>query len=455
MNAFWPEIIKILAFLGDIGLFYLSLLLTLLIRYQTSFDQYVWQLHWPAFTGLLIFWLIIFYSFSLYDLTLIKRAMEFYNNYFKASVLNVAIGIIYFYVISHAAEISPKTNLAIMIVIFSAFYFLWHRSLAKLSGNQKFLQNLLFIGYHPLIEDLLPKSTSATRFGFNFKGIADDQNQLNPYLKLKKYNFLELPEIIKKEKIDLLVFTEPINQETTQLLFKIIPLRISFMSLNNFYEAMTNKIPLSNISQAWFLENFSEGRKRVFELLKRLIDFVFSILLAIISLPLIPLIALLIAVDSRGNVFFAQIRVGKDGKKFRAIKFRSMYKNAESNGAMWAKENDPRITKIGNFLRKTRLDEIPQLWNILRGEMSFVGPRPERPEFIEKLEIDVPFYKERLLVKPGLTGWAQINYPYADSIESSLKKLQYDLYYIKKRSIFLDLSIILKTINIIFKHGGR
>ena len=137
------------------------------------------------------------------------------------------------------------------------------------------------------------------------------------------------------------------------------------------------------------------------------------------------------------------------------MKFRSMYENAEKNGAVWAKQDDPRITKIGKFLRKTRLDEIPQLWNILKGEMSFVGPRPERPEFIAKLKVEIPFYNERLLVKPGLTGWAQINFPYADSVESTLKKLQYDLYYIKHRSLILDLSIILKTLNIILKRGGR
>ena len=132
-----------------------------------------------------------------------------------------------------------------------------------------------------------------------------------------------------------------------------------------------------------------------------------------------------------------------------------MYQNAESNGPMWATENDPRITDVGKFLRTTRLDEIPQLWNILKGEMSFVGPRPERPEFIETLIKEVPFYKERLLVKPGLTGWAQIKMPYADSVESSLKKLQYDLYYIKHRSLFFDLSVILKTINTVLKKIGR
>ena len=165
---------------------------------------------------------------------------------------------------------------------------------------------------------------------------------------------------------------------------------------------------------------------------------------------------MLIAVDSKGAIFFKQIRTGHDGKNFTAVKFRSMYQNAEQNGPEWAKKNDPRVTRIARFFRKTRIDEIPQLWNILRGEMSFVGPRPERPEFIEKLSAEIPFYKERLLVKPGLTGWAQILGPaYGGSREESLIKLQYDLYYIKNRNFFLDLGIILKTLNTVLKGSGQ
>jgi lipopolysaccharide/colanic/teichoic acid biosynthesis glycosyltransferase len=173
--------------------------------------------------------------------------------------------------------------------------------------------------------------------------------------------------------------------------------------------------------------------------------------------PLVPIIALLIKLDSKGPVFFKQVRVGEGEKPFVLIKFRTMSQDAEkTTGAVWAEKNDSRVTKLGSFLRKTRLDEIPQLFNILRGDMSFIGPRPERPEFVEDLKKVIPFYSERHFVKPGLTGWAQVRYTYAASVEDAIEKLRYDLFYIKNMSIFLDTLIILETVKVIlFRRGSR
>jgi lipopolysaccharide/colanic/teichoic acid biosynthesis glycosyltransferase len=173
----------------------------------------------------------------------------------------------------------------------------------------------------------------------------------------------------------------------------------------------------------------------------------------IISIPFLPILYAVVKLNSHGPFLFIQQRTGRHGKKFMAIKIRTMHKNAETNGPQWAQKNDPRVTRSGRLMRKIRVDEIPQLINVLRGEMSFIGPRPERPEFIEKLENKIPYYKERLLVKPGLTGWAQINFPYGASEEDALEKLQYDLYYIKNRSFVLDISILLKTVKTVL--GGR
>jgi len=171
---------------------------------------------------------------------------------------------------------------------------------------------------------------------------------------------------------------------------------------------------------------------------------------------LYPPIALAIKTSSSGPVFYKQKRLGQSGRTFEIIKFRTMRRDAEKDtGAVWTTENDPRITGAGNFLRKTRLDELPQVWNILKSEMSFVGPRAERPEFHGTLQKEVPFYEERYLIKPGLTGWAQINFRYGSSIQDATEKLKYDLYYIKNRSILLDLGIVLKTIRIAFKQTGR
>jgi exopolysaccharide biosynthesis polyprenyl glycosylphosphotransferase len=169
-----------------------------------------------------------------------------------------------------------------------------------------------------------------------------------------------------------------------------------------------------------------------------------------------PLIALAVRLDSPGPVFFRQERVGKGEQPFTLIKFRTMRNDAEKNGAVWACKDDPRVTKVGHILRKTRLDEIPQLFNVLKGDMSFVGPRPERPEFVETLKEKIPYYSKRHFVKPGVTGWAQVRYPYGASVEDSLEKLRYDLYYIKNFSIFLDILIILETIKVVlFGRGAR
>ncbi|MDO3379696.1 TIGR03013 family XrtA/PEP-CTERM system glycosyltransferase [Geoalkalibacter halelectricus] len=224
----------------------------------------------------------------------------------------------------------------------------------------------------------------------------------------------------------------------------------------NFYEQLTGKLLVENINPSWFI--FSNGFRvtRFIRCYKRVLDILFSTTGILLSLPLFPFIALAIKLDSRGQVFFRQNRVGEGEKEFMLYKFRTMTQDAEKNGAVWARENDPRVTRIGNFLRKTRLDEIPQLLNVLKGDMSFVGPRPERPEFVKMLEEKIPYYSKRHFVKPGVTGWAQVKYPYGASVEDALEKLRYDLYYIKNISVFMDILIVLETIKVVlFGRGAR
>ncbi|HVG00384.1 MAG TPA: sugar transferase, partial [Chloroflexia bacterium] len=176
----------------------------------------------------------------------------------------------------------------------------------------------------------------------------------------------------------------------------------------------------------------------------------------IVAAPILPFVMLAIKLDSPGPIFFKQMRVGLGGKPFKIMKFRSMRQDAEAgSGAVWASNGDPRVTRIGRFLRKSRIDEIPQLWNIVVGDMSFVGPRPERPEFDEQLEREIPFYRARRAVRPGLTGWAQVQYRYGNSIADALRKVEYDLYYIKNESVYLDLLILLRTVAVVLKLGGN
>jgi sugar transferase (PEP-CTERM system associated) len=233
---------------------------------------------------------------------------------------------------------------------------------------------------------------------------------------------------------------------------------VEVQEFSTFNERVRGYVKLESLSAEWII--YSEGFKGTndIELVgKRILDMIASSVLLIVTLPLMLLTALLVMVSSKGPALYRQERVGQFGKHFELLKFRSMRVDAESEGApKWAAEKDPRVTPIGRFIRATRIDELPQLVNVLRGDMSFVGPRPERPYFVEKIGGEVPFYRERHYVKPGVTGWAQIQYPYGASIEDAKRKLEYDLYYIKNYSLVFDLLIILQTVRVVlFPSGAR
>lgn len=225
----------------------------------------------------------------------------------------------------------------------------------------------------------------------------------------------------------------------------------------DFSEIYLNRIPVENINDEWLI--LSKGFDNIFQnnytRLKRVSDILLSVVGLILASPLMILASIAIKLDSRGPVIFSQIRSGKNGKTFTIYKLRTMRQDAEKDGAKWATKNDNRITPVGNFLRKTRVDEIPQMYNVLRGDMSFIGPRPERPQFDEELAGQIPYYMLRYLIKPGLTGWAQVNYGYGASVEDSKMKLKYDLYYIKNYSFYLDMIIVLRTILIVLFRKGR
>ncbi len=232
---------------------------------------------------------------------------------------------------------------------------------------------------------------------------------------------------------------------------------IPILTISEFYERFWTKLPVLNLGEGWFLRNrgFNLLHDSIGIRLKRVADFLLGVTGIIITLPLIPAIAGLIYLESPGGVIFKQRRVGLNGEVFTLYKFRSMIESAESVGAQWSEVDDPRITRLGKFLRASRLDELPQFWNLILGNMSLIGPRPERPEFVEQLKQEIPYYDLRHLVPPGLTGWAQVMYSYGSTVEDARKKLEYDLYYIKNHSLRLDLAIILRTFIVILKGLGR
>jgi len=221
-----------------------------------------------------------------------------------------------------------------------------------------------------------------------------------------------------------------------------------------FFERETGKIELSLLNPSWLVlsEGFSFSQSR--DIMKRIFDLLICTLLLVVASPFMLLTAVMVFLEDGAPVLFRQTRTGLNGKTFTLYKFRSMRKDAEKNGAVWAKENDDRITRIGNFIRNTRLDELPQIYNVLRGDMSFVGPRPERPEFVDGVCQDIPFYNERHRVKPGLMGWAQLKYPYGASVEDAANKLKYDLYYTKNHSFLMDVLILIQTVEVVLLGKG-
>jgi exopolysaccharide biosynthesis polyprenyl glycosylphosphotransferase len=242
-------------------------------------------------------------------------------------------------------------------------------------------------------------------------------------------------------------------QSLMQLRLKGIPV----YQLPDIWETLCYKLPSYLLEDEWFA--FSSGFNLVFcgfcLKIKRFTDIMLTGLLSVLLLPLMVIVGLIIKLDSPGPIFYSQLRTGLYGKPFRVYKFRSMYQDAEKKGAQWAIQRDPRITRVGYWLRVLRIDELPQIWNVLSGEMSLIGPRPERPEFDVKLKEAIPYYEMRYLVKPGITGWAQVLYPYGASLEDAYEKLAYDLYYIKNYSLWLDMVIVLKTIRVVLLGKGR
>ena len=228
-------------------------------------------------------------------------------------------------------------------------------------------------------------------------------------------------------------------------------------SIADFCEQFWQKIPPAYIQDDWFAftSGFNILHNRIKAKLKQAIDIIAAAVMLIVSLPITITVAIAIKFNSPGPIFYSQVRTGLNGKKFRVHKFRSMYQDAEARGIQWAQEKDPRITPVGSFIRMTRIDELPQIWNVLKGDMSLVGPRPERPEFDLELRKEIPYYDVRYLVKPGITGWAQVCYPYGASVEDAYQKVAYDLYYIKNYSLFLDFAIALKTLRVVVLGKGR
>ncbi len=448
-----PNAKKIFLFFGDITVLYLSLWLTLLVRYRANFDINIWQQHFWPFTIVYLLWLIVFFIAGFYELTIARNDLKFYSTLLTGLIINFALATGFFYFIPYFG-ITPKTNLFLNLAIFAALFSFWRQLYNHLLKYYSVRNNVLIIGKNKETNQINEIIKQNPQLGYRLIKQIRAKDIKTPF---------DLLELATHRQIKTIVTAIDPHQDSklVRSLYQCLPLKIHFTDLPSFYEKILGKVPISSIGEVWFLENLTESQKNFYEAIKRIFDMLGALIFGIISLLFFPFIALAIKVDSHGPVFIRQRRIGQDGQIFILYKFRTMYATAKDGSSepggkpIYAKENDPRITKVGGILRKTRIDELPQLWNVLIGQMSFIGPRPERIEFVQQCEKETPYYQIRHIVKPGLTGWAQVNFRYGASIEDSIEKLQYELYYIKHRSFVLDSGILLKTIKIVLIRGGR
>jgi sugar transferase (PEP-CTERM system associated) len=342
----------------------------------------------------------------------------------------------------------------------------WRFAYALILKHGLFDQRIILLGSSELAQNIINEIDQRKDSGYivavNVQECSENNDcpeKTNTASRIYKQDYEGLCDLAEKLNVSKIVvaLTERRGALPTKELVQCRVNGIEIIEGASFYEMLTGKFIVEQLNPAWLI--FSEGfyKSKFRRILKRSMDLALSVIFLILLSPLIVAAAILIKIDSKGPVIFSQERIGKNRKVYMIFKFRSMILNAEQqSGPVWAEDNDHRITRVGKFLRKWRIDEIPQLWNVLKGEMSFVGPRPERAYFVKKLEDIIPYYGERFSIKPGISGWAQVSYGYGASVEDAIEKLNYDLFYIKNMSTFMDLMIIMRTIKIVlFGKGAR
>ena len=338
----------------------------------------------------------------------------------------------------------------------------WRISIHWFLGHPDFGERILIVGSGNLAVEVAREVLNRPDAGYRIVGfVGNDAELLGKSLINPRVIGLteQLDQIVKRENIDRIVVAmgERRGQLPTNKLLQLsLAGQVNIEEGASFYERITGRVSLNMLRPSWLIFTGRGRQKKVAGLARTAVHWFIALVGAILSLPIVIVTAIFIKLESRGPVFYRQERVGKNGRTFVLAKFRSMRVDAEQDGPVWASKRDSRTTRVGRIIRKIRVDEIPQFWNILKGEMSFVGPRPERPHFVAQLAEEIPFYEQRHLIAPGLTGWAQIKYPYGASIEDARQKLQYDLFYIKNHSLVLDAIVMFETIKIIlFGRGAQ
>jgi exopolysaccharide biosynthesis polyprenyl glycosylphosphotransferase len=433
-----------------------------------SNQDWTWSIfsyHSISLTFLSVSWLLWLFVNNLYESKPASKALQ--------TVTRIGVGVIFleFIYALYLMLTTPDANVdtlasgglipSLSIITTGVLLSIWRYTYALMSGGVNSKNRILIVGAGKagvILAESLKLNPHYEAVGF----IDDRPNLHGKYIVdvpvINSREVLKSPSDI--DFVDEIVFAidDPVDDELLGLFTACNEMGITVTPMSILYEQLTGKVAVEHIGCQWYaaLPLKRNQFERFNLLLKRILDLFCSIIIGFVFVVLLPFVALAIKLDSPGPIFYFQERVGLYGRKFTVCKFRSMVQDAEQGGkAQWAVKGDNRITSVGRFIRKTRLDELPQVVNVLRGEMSMVGPRPEREQFIVDLQKQIPFYRMRLSAKPGLTGWAQINYGYGSTVEDALIKLQYDLYYLKHRSLWLDLKILLRTFAVVLNMRGQ
>jgi len=406
------------------------------------------------------FCLAAFYLFDLYDFLVMHDRRELVLRLVQALGLAWIALALSFY--TYPALMLGRGISLIALPLALGLMVLWRISIHWFLGHPGIGERILIVGSGKFAVEMASEVLNRPDAGYRIVGfVGTDADLLGKSLINPRVIGLtdDLDQIVKRENIDRIVVAmgERRGQLPTNKLLQLsLTGQVTIEEGASFYERVTGRVSLSMLRPSWLIFTGRGRQAKLAELTRATVHWLVALIGAILSLPIVLLTAVLIKLESRGPVFYKQERIGKNGRTFVLTKFRSMRVDAEQDGPVWASKRDSRTTRVGRVIRKVRIDEIPQFWNILKGEMSFVGPRPERPHFVAQLAEEIPFYEQRHLIAPGLTGWAQIKYPYGASIEDARQKLQYDLFYIKNQGLILDAIILFETIKIIlFGRGAQ
>ena len=452
---------KIILFTGDCFIIACSIYLSILLRLNISVNIFT------DYTGAAFFiilsYLLSFYLLDLYNPNYKIKSFVYLTRYLLAIIISaLLIAVIFYFTPPTESPLKFGRGIyAINIVLVAVTGYVW-----------RFLLNSVFIAFQkPKRVVIVGAGTSGRTIyhelqhsgEFQVLGFLDDRHEHNRK-KIGAHEVIGgsnlLSKMVNEGDIDVAVvsITYKNNPDFIKDLLYCKMRGVEIFDIPHLYEELALKVPVQYLTDSKIAFTTFLGLRRNIYMtrIKPPVDKFLAFIGLLLTVPVNILASFAIIIDSRGPVFYRQSRVGLDGKIFQVTKFRSMMTDAEANGVAWAQDNDPRITRVGKVIRKLRIDEIPQMWNIMKGEMSFIGPRPERPEFVQHLSEELPFYAFRHSVKPGITGWAQVKYQYGASKEDALEKLQYDLYYIKNLSFLLDLNILLRTVRVVlFGKGAR